>query len=109
MTFREKVFQAVRQIPEGKVTYYGYIALLAGKPTAARQVGWALASLYAADAPDRTHKDVPWWRVVNKQGYLSIRGHETEIKNIQRDLLLQEGVEVNLDLHIDMEKYAWTG
>ena len=42
MTFYERIYEAVQQIPRGRVSTYGQIALLAGNPRAARAVGWAL-------------------------------------------------------------------
>ena len=55
MNFREQVFHIVKQVPYGKVVSYGQVALALGNPRAARQVGWALASL--SISPD---KSVPW-------------------------------------------------
>ena len=42
MTFFEEVYQAVERVPKGKVTTYGDVARMVGRPRAARQVGWAL-------------------------------------------------------------------
>lgn len=104
MTFRDQVFEKVKQIPKGKVASYGQIAALAGSPRASRQVGWALASLAKAKAPGQ---DVPWWRVVNSKGYLSIRGGDVNAKQIQKKLLEQDGVPVDQDFNVDMEKYGY--
>lgn len=102
MTFREKVLSYVKQIPYGHVTSYGYIALLVGQPRAARQVGFALRSLGLDE------QDIPWWRVVNKKGYISIEHGEGGIeKERQQELLRLEGVEVN-DYIVDMFKFGWT-
>ncbi len=80
------------------------MATLAGSPRAARQVGYALASLSPTDTDH-----IPWWRVVNKNGYLSIRGHEVPAKDIQRDLLQQEGIIVDENYKLDLQTYAWSG
>ena len=56
--FFDRVYTVVRRIPAGRVTSYGHVAALCGKPCAARTVGWALHGL-----PDGS--DVPWHRVVN--------------------------------------------
>ena len=64
--FKEKVIEVVSLIPFGKVVSYGQVALYIGIPRAARQVGWML---------NRMEGDVqiPWWRVVNNQGRISIK------------------------------------
>lgn len=60
--FREKVYELVRQIPKGKVSTYGDIAAMAGSAFASRQVGQI-----AHFGPT----DLPWQRVVNRQGGLA--------------------------------------
>ena len=97
MKFNEKVYKAVNQIPKGKVTSYGFIAIFIGKPRAARQVGWALASL---------PYNIPWWRVINAKGYISIK-NRCASKDEQKELLENDGVEVFDDYTIDLNKYIW--
>ncbi len=65
--FFERVYALVRQIPRGKVSSYGQIAALLGHPQAARTVGWALNALR-----DSEIRDVPWQRVINSAGRISI-------------------------------------
>jgi len=67
-------------------------------PRAARTVGWALHSLPA----DRT---TPWHRVVGAGGRISLPEHEG--KAAQRLLLRREGVAVNRNGHIDLDRYQW--
>ena len=84
------------------MTNYGTVATLAGAPRNAREVGYILHSL--------TKKyNLPWQRVINKEGYISIRGEDVNIKNLQKSLLEKEGIEVNNDFMIDLEKYFWSG
>jgi alkylated DNA nucleotide flippase Atl1 len=64
----ERIYAMVRRIPPGKVTTYGRIAELVGGCTA-RMVGYAMAALKRGAAPD-----VPWQRVINAQGKISIHG-----------------------------------
>ncbi len=85
-------------IPKGKVASYSQIAAYAGLPRAAREVGWILNGIEDAE-------DVPWWRVVNKKGYLSIRGNLTADKELQKKLLENEGIEVGEDFTLDIKKY----
>lgn len=101
-SFRDQVIQIILQIPHGKVTTYGTVATLAGSPRAAREVGYLLHSL--------TEKyNLPWQRVINKKGYISIRGNEVNIKNLQKKLLEEEGVEVSEEFMVDLKKYGWSG
>lgn len=98
MTFKEQVVEAVRKIPRGKVVSYGQVAAVVGKPRAARQVGWALHTLDGDDS-------IPWWRVINNLGYISIKGNMMSTPLAQKNYLQSEGVEVTDDLQINIEKY----
>src|ERR1700679_1560676 len=70
--FREQVEALVAQIPKGRVMTYGQLAALCGNARAARIVG-GIAHF--------GNPDLPWQRVVNKQGGLAAgypggrRGH----------------------------------
>jgi methylated-DNA-protein-cysteine methyltransferase-like protein len=92
--FRAKVLKVVCNIPAGETLSYGEVALLAGSPRAARVVGGILAGLKLSEAK------IPWWRVINKQGFISIRGEDPRAKDIQRDLLREEGLEVNDEYYV---------
>lgn len=98
---REDIYKIVKTIPPGKVLTYGDVAAKLGNPRAARLVGWALA------AAGPLSLAVPWWRVVNRHGYLSIRGHTADIKDIQRQLLLDEGVQVSDNYELDLSRHRW--
>jgi methylated-DNA-protein-cysteine methyltransferase-like protein len=100
MTFKEAVILYVKKIPKGKVASYGQIAAMAGHPRAARQVGQILKIL------DIGYSDIPWWRVINNQGIISIKGNWTATKELQKDLLFKDGVEVK-DFKIDIKQYRW--
>jgi methylated-DNA-protein-cysteine methyltransferase-like protein len=96
--FHSKVKDIIRSIPSGKVATYGQIAALAGNPRAARQVVRVLHSSTKED-------DLPWHRVVNRQGQISLKpGHGYEI---QRGLLEQEGVILDDSSTIDFDQYIW--
>ena len=97
----ERIYAAVRRIPRGKVSTYGWIAALAGIPGAARQVGYALHAL-------PSHTTVPWHRVINAQGRISLRrggGHELE----QRFLLEAEGVTFDAAGRVRLDAFGWRG
>lgn len=100
--FYDQVYAVVRRIPPGKVTSYGRIAKMLGRPRAARAVGYALSALKGKD------HDVPWQRVINSQGRISIVNRENT-PNRQAKLLRAEGVAVSENLHIDLEEYLWQG
>ena len=91
----------MRRIPRGRVATYGGIAELAGLEGHARQVGYALHDL-------PSNSGVPWHRVINAKGEISLRtggdSHE-----LQRMLLEAEGVELDLAGRIDLKRFRWRG
>ncbi len=97
MNFRERVVEVVKNIPKGKVASYGQIASMAGSPRAARQVGFILRS----SEPDC----LPWWRVLNNAGVISIKGNFDATKSLQKQLLEGDGVVVSTNMLVDMRKY----
>ncbi len=101
-SFKDLVIEIIKSIPYGKVTTYGTVATLAGSPRSAREVGYLLHSL--------TEKhNLPWQRVINKKGFISIRGNDVNMKNLQKSLLDEEGVAVSEDFMVDLKKYGWWG
>ena len=80
----DKVYEFVKNIPQGKVATYGQIALHLGNRNFARVVGNILHS-----NPDPEH--IPCYRVVNSQGQLS-RSYAFGGIEAQRRLLESEGV-----------------
>jgi methylated-DNA-protein-cysteine methyltransferase related protein len=105
--FYEQVYAVVRRIPRGQVTSYGRIAAMLGRPQAARAVGYALNAL-GQKGDDPRYRDVPWQRVVNSQGRISIVNRENSAQD-QASLLRAEGVAVGDDLRIDLTIYLWPG
>lgn len=95
-SFNEKVYDAVKKIPLGKVATYKQVAMMCGSPGACRAVGNAL------------HKNpcpnfVPCHRVVSSKGQLAkhfaFGGYEA-----QAVLLQSEGVEVKGDLVVNLRE-----
>ena len=101
MNFKERVIKIVKNIPYGCVTTYGTVALLAGVPRGARLVGGVLH--FNSDK-----YNLPWHRVINRQGYISIKSLNHP-KQLQKALLEQEGIEVSRDFMVDLKKYGWWG
>ncbi len=97
--FKAKVINFIKTVPKGKVVSYGQAAAVCGKPRGAREVGRILRSI------DTSKKVVPWWRVLNNRGVISIKGNWTADKELQGLLLRKEGVEVSEGLTLDIEKY----
>jgi len=101
-----QVWDTVRQIPFGKVATYGQIAKMLPPPMGVefeayvafgpRWVGGAMAN-----CPD----DVPWQRVINSQGKISLRPGAQK----QKELLLEEGVVFDEKERVDLKKYGWGG
>jgi methylated-DNA-protein-cysteine methyltransferase related protein len=94
----EAVYAVVRQIPPGRVSTYGTVAVLAGYPRAARMVGYALAAL-----PPQS--DVPWWRVVNRLGAISTFRAAGE----QQARLNAEPIAWLADERVDLRRHFWAG
>ena len=94
--FREQVYAYVAEIPPGRVMTYGQLAALAGHPRAARIVGGI-----AHFGPE----NLPWHRVVNKQGRLAgaFPGGRTE----QGCRLEAEGVAVSGEFVVSIESLLW--
>jgi methylated-DNA-protein-cysteine methyltransferase-like protein len=96
--FHAAVYRLLRQVPKGRVVTYGQIATLLGYPRAARAVGQAMRH-----APPH----LPWHRVVNAQGGISLRGNVGSMLT-QRLLLEQEGVPVRRG-RIRLQQHRWAG
>jgi len=95
----QRIYAVVRRVPRGRVATYGQIAKLAGLPGGARQVGYALHGLGRDER-------IPWQRVVNARGEISVRSIPGP-EEMQRVLLEDEGVEFGLRGHIDLSRYQW--
>ena len=96
--FFYKVYTIVRQIPEGKVSTYGAIGKYLGSAKSARMVGWAL---------NKCPIDVPAHRVVNQKGLLTGKMHFEGITLMQQ-LLENEGIVIENNQIIDLEKHLWS-
>jgi methylated-DNA-protein-cysteine methyltransferase-like protein len=96
----QRIYAAVRRIPRGRVSTYGAIARVAGLGGHARQVGYALSAL-------PTGTSVPWHRVINAQGRLSLERSASGAGITQRLRLVREGVVVNAGGRVSLEKFGW--
>jgi methylated-DNA-protein-cysteine methyltransferase related protein len=92
-----EVWEAVARIPRGRVATYGAIAILCGRPGLARFVGYALHNLPPGI-------DIPWHRVINSRGEISLRG-PSAVR--QRHLLRNEGVAFSGG-RVDLNTFGWS-
>lgn len=93
-----EIYRLVRRIPRGRVASYGDIAALCRANVSARVVGWALAVCPS---------DVPWHRVVNRDGRLTIGRRALWLQHLQRDLLRAEGVTFLAEDQVAIEAHRW--
>jgi methylated-DNA-protein-cysteine methyltransferase-like protein len=100
-SFFERVYEVVRQVPEGKVVSYGQVAAMLGAPHAARTVGWALHALPA-------DSDVPWHRVINARGRISTSCQEHDA-SVQQQMLEAEGVVFDARGYVNLKRFRWEG
>lgn len=94
--FKERVEMLVAQIPHGRVMTYGQLAVLAGNPFAARIVG---------GIAHYGNPDLPWQRVVNKQGGLA-SGYPGG-KMAHKAHLEAEGVKIDSDFKVAIDELLW--
>lgn len=101
----ESIYAMVRRIPRGRVTTYGAVAALLGKPRGARQVGYALAALRGA------RHDVPWQRVLGarSRGRAAVSILDPMGAAVQEAKLRKEGVQFDDRGTVDLERYGWRG
>ena len=92
-----RIRRIVSRIPRGRVATYGQIARLAGLRGQARLVGYAMHALPAGTR-------VPWQRVVNARGEISLPG-ASAVR--QRKLLEGEGVRFDQRGRIDLDSFLW--
>jgi methylated-DNA-protein-cysteine methyltransferase-like protein len=94
----DRIYALVRQVPRGRVVSYGQVAEMVGGCTP-RQVGYAMAAVPAGSR-------VPWQRVINSQGKISVRAGGGECV-AQRQLLEREGVSFSPAGRVDFARYGW--
>ena len=95
--FKQRVYDLVAQIPRGKVMTYGQIAGIAGAAWAAWEVGQI-----AHTGPD----NLPWQRVVNKQGGLAA-GYPGGGRERHKLVLESEGYQVSEECTVKVSELLW--
>lgn len=97
MTLRDELYDLVRRIPHGRCAGYGELGRALTNPVSGYVVGRWMAA-----APE----DVPWWRVVAKDGTLVVTRRDPDLGLRQRRLLQEEGVPFNGDC-VDFDAAGW--
>lgn len=106
--FYAQVWEIVRQIPRGKVASYGQIAKMIPPPNGVEIKTYvAFGPLWVGGAMAACPNDVPWQRVINSKGEISVRDGADARR--QRLMLHEEGVDFNPRGRIDLKKYGWNG
>jgi methylated-DNA-protein-cysteine methyltransferase related protein len=90
-----RIYAIVRQIPSGRVASYGQIAKIVG--CTPREVGYAMAAIKS--------EDIPWQRVINSQGKISLSEQAGGAQ--QRQLLLDEGIQFDEKGRVNFKVYGW--
>jgi methylated-DNA-protein-cysteine methyltransferase related protein len=96
-SFKEQVYELVAQIPQGRLMTYGQIAALCGSPRSARIVG---------QVANWGPLDLPWQRVVHKDGKLA-GGYTTGGYDAHKRDLEAEGVVVSPEYEVDIDSLIW--
>lgn len=96
----ERIYAVVKMVPPGKVATYGQIARIAGR-CSARNVGYAMSSV-------SSKSDVPWHRIINSRGKISVRSHGEEC-TVQSRILESEGIVFTITRTVDLEIFGWEG
>ena len=92
-----QVWQVTRAIPAGRVLSYGAVGARCDPPISGYVCGRIMI---------RSHHDVPWWRVVGKDGALPIIKRNPELAREQRTKLEAEGVEFDDEGRVVMERFS---
>lgn len=90
----ERIYALARQIPYGRVTTYGQLGAMCG-------IG---DSRIVGEAMNASPGDVPWQRVINARGAISLQG-ATGAR--QRALLEEEGVVFDENGRVDFAVVGW--
>lgn len=104
--FNNRVWALVREIPAGKVATYGQIAALIPPPAGMDAKAYlAFGARWVGGAMANCPQGVPWWRVINAKGEISLRGGAQE----QRQRLETEGVVFSERGRVDLDRFRWEG
>ena len=102
--FNAAVWDIVRRIPRGRVASYGQVAKLVGLPDGVDAETYrAYGARWVGTAMSACPPDVPWQRVLNAKGEISLKG------DAQRRRLDAEGVQFDAKGRVDLKRFGWEG
>src|SRR5512143_450621 len=102
--YKRQLKDVARRIPRGRVASYGQIARLIPAPEGIdEQIYQTFGARWVGSAMSACPDDVPWQRVINSKGEISLRGGAER----QRRLLEAEGVVFNERGRVDMARFGW--
>src|SRR5437868_9667504 len=99
----EEIYAIVERIPRGEVATYVQIARMLDTRYSALFVGWAL------HAVPEERGDLPWHRVINSKGGISTRQIMGYAPDIQKLLLIEEGIVFDERDRCDLARFQWDG
>lgn len=102
-----RIYELVRSVPSGQVATYGQIAFIAELSTP-RTVGYALAILPGVASVASKEAPIPWYRIINSQGRISVR-RDGDADSRQRTLLTEEGILFRVNGRVDFKTAGWEG
>lgn len=106
--FMAMVWEVVRDIPAGQVSTYGRIAELMPPPEGMTPISFrAWGPRWVGGAMANCPDTVPWHRVINSQGKISLRKGGGHLK--QRQLLEAEGIVFDEKDRVDLKRFGWKG
>ena len=103
-----QVWEIARRIPPGKVTTYGRIAeMIPAPPGVSPQDYRSYGAIWVGSAMASCPSDVPWQRVINSQGKISLRKGSGPLE--QRQLLEEEGIPFSVQGRVNLNRFGWDG
>jgi len=106
--FNASVWEIVRMIPPGKVATYGQIGSLVPVPQGLNSKDYAtFAPRWVGSAMANCPEGIPWQRVINSQGKISLKPDRGG--RLQKELLLAEGIIFNEREAVDLSIFGWSG
>jgi len=105
--FNNLVWEIVEAIPNGMVATYGQIAAMVPRPRGVRARHYRAArARWVGQAMAASPDGLPWHRVINSQGKISLRSaNDHHLK--QRKLLEAEGVVFDRLGRVDLDRFKW--
>jgi len=108
-SFRAQVYLIVRQVPPGRVTTYGQVAAMIAAPAGVDPPKYQrIRAQWAGRAMRHAPADVPWQRVINSQGRISLPAASRPAA-IQHMRLEAEGIEFDRVGRVDLRRFGWLG